>query len=720
MKTSSEILKPEGMLNGTSSEQISNSVWVRIALNGFMFAFLVGNLFYRLSTIFDYSIFIKGLFLFLGVCSLFVILFPKFLRACLFLFGASFFLFGFRGYDIQSQVFETMVVFVAITVFFVNLRRKEGAGRDSGRLNRELVALVLCYIGLSVFSLMLLPVGHIVKDFSLFGLKSSFLQMASTTPNTCLYPLAGINRLILYFVFALEVSKGKEARELFKWIFVGIFVGGVFCAFVGLLDYYGIISLKWYSWTVTGYALSSTFLNRSWLAEFILMMAPFVLIGFMSKIKGVWWKILLLGSLVVCEIALILAGARGGWVSYPLILFICWLFFYFSEEGRLDSFHFRWKSVIKVAVSVPITIIISFLLIFQVFMPLSDYLRTQEGVKSLSRSSKSTSQYIKRQTARIIEPSGRVRAWTQGIDVGREKLFFGMGYESFCWHANILSGIPESYYTINKDNKHKRVLDTPHNIFFQLFVSGGVAGVILWVLIIGYCLMILVVDLVKNKRLLNVPVIISIISFHLYGIFQSMQYIPMIWMFIFLNLGYAMTIDKNVLPDRVKRLTGVVVKVMIFLVLIGGVAYFTDRGSQGLAEKYGLMVYAKDQDWHNYYGFYHREKWGKEYYRWSGPRAVVRVGGSGVVAFDIQCHTPGVEKDPVRVVISLDGERIDEVCFDKKGCIKRQYCVGKKVNGEEHAFLFEVSRTWNPKKLGISADGRDLGVAVSEPRLTAS
>jgi len=144
-----------------------------------------------------------------------------------------------------------------------------------------------------------------------------------------------------------------------------------------------------------------------------------------------------------------------------------------------------------------------------------------------------------------------------------------------------------------------------------MFVSGGVVGVMLWVLIMGYGLMILMVDLVRNKRLLNVPVIISIISFHIYGIFQSMQYIPMIWMLIFLSLGYAMTIDEKVLPDRVRRITGVLVKVMIFLVLVGGVVYFAGRGSQSLAEKYGLEVYAQEKDWHEYHGFYHREKWGR-------------------------------------------------------------------------------------------------------------
>jgi len=155
-----------------------------------------------------------------------------------------------------------------------------------------------------------------------------------------------------------------------------------------VVGFYGVISLAWYrlgTLTTPG-VLHSTFLNRGWFAEFVLTVVPFVLIGFMSKIKGVWWKILLLGSLIVCEIALILAGARAGWVSYPLILFICWSFFYFSKEGRLESFHFRWQDIMKVAVSVPITILISFLLIFQVFMPLSDKLQEKVNVKGSFRS----------------------------------------------------------------------------------------------------------------------------------------------------------------------------------------------------------------------------------------------------------------------------------------------------------------------------------------------
>ncbi|MDZ7696538.1 MAG: O-antigen ligase family protein [Deltaproteobacteria bacterium] len=605
------------------SGRMGTDVKLRMGLSLTILAFLLLNLWYRVATIFDYSRVVSGVFVCLAVCSLVVIVFPRLLKGFLFAFGASFFLFGFRGYDIQSQVFETVVVFVALTALLVNTRgarsTEQGArsSQDSSHLldgrshlNRQLLVLILCYVGLSVLSLMLLPVGHIVKDFWLFGWKSFFLQVANAMPNSWLYPLAGMNRLLVFLVFAVEVAKARESRELFRWIFIGIFVGGVFCAFIGLLDYYGVVSLKWYrlGTTVSPGALHSTFLNRSWLAEFILMMAPFVLIGFMSRIKGLWWKFLLLASLVLCEVALLLGGARGGWVSYPLILFVCWLFFYFTKEGRLESFHFKWRDLVKVAVSVPITIVISLLLIFYVIMPLSNYVKEDAGAKGSKARPKHSTAYIERQASRIVEPSGRLKAWTQGLDVGREQPWFGMGYEAFCWHANILSKVPDSYYVVNKDNKHNRVLDTPHNIYFQLFASGGIVGLFFWALVIGYALTILVVDLIRNKRLLNVPVIISIISFHTYGLFQSMQYIPMIWMFIFLALGYALTIDERVLPDSVRRASGWVIKGMVVLVLIGGVVYFVGRGSQDLADRYGLKVYAEDQDWHNYLGFYHREK----------------------------------------------------------------------------------------------------------------
>ncbi len=710
-----EMMKFSGILNFRESGRIEKDTVVWIVAGCVMLLFWGLNLWYRFGTVFGYSRFTEGLFIFLGLCSVVVMVFPKLLSPFLFFFGVSFFLFGFRPYDIQSQVFETIVVFVAITVFFVNFRKKEAVS-----INRQLLGLLVCYLTLSLFSLMLLPLGHMVKDFRFFGPAASFSHMAHATPDTLLYSLGGINRLFLFASLMLCLAGMATARNAIKILFSGLFVGAVFCAFLGLLDYYGIVSLRWYRpASITG-VLQSMFPNRGWLAEFILTVVPFALIGFMSKIQGIWWKIVLFGSLVVCETALILAGARAGWVSYPVILFVCWVFIYFFKDGKFESFHFGWRDLIKVGVSVPVTIVLSFLLIFQVLIPVSEHLKGKAGAVGTQKDTITTMRFIKKQAGRLVDSQSRIDTWRQGVNVWRESPVFGLGYESFCLHDRILSDIPESGVAFYKRHNRARVLDTPHNIFVQLLVNGGIAGLFLWLLIVGYTLMILIMDLIRNKRLLNIPVIISIISFHIYGIFQSMQYIPMIWSLIFLNLGYALTIDVKVLPERLRCMSGLVMKAMIFLVLFSGIVYFNDRGFQGLADKFGLVVYAKDQNWPKYYGFYPREKFPEGYYRWSGRKAEVVVDGhevvsSGVVAFDVQCHTPGVDGEPVSVIVLLDGERIDEIVFGAAGSALRWYYIGKESTGK-HSFLFEVSRTWNPKKMGISADVRDLGVAVSEPR----
>jgi len=674
--------------------------------NALMGTFLVFNLVIRFCTIFYYPPY-NGYIgvLFGGVVSgcIFVIFFPKYLKRFLFLFGFSFFLFGFGSIDIQSRVFELIVTCVATSLFVINWRagdkaqsgereatnnpseigfsklhgvnkkaqklekekdlttektvshrahREHREGRDNDRkiktenelhgVNRRLVVLILCYVGLCLFSLLLLPVRQIVKDLWFFGFPDSFFYLFIGPPYGIYYPISAVTRLMLFVALALQLSTTTRCQDNYKSLFAGIFSGAVFCSIIGLLDYYRIISLARYRFGVTAGVLQSTFLNRGWFAEFILSVVPFVLIGFMSKIRGLWWKIVLLCSLVICEIALILSGGRAGWVSYPVVLFICWLFFWFSKEGRLESFHFRWRDLVKIAVSVPITIVISLVLIFFVLMPLSDHLKSKGGSKGAQKGSKATKAYIVSQTARLVEPRGRIRAWTQGVDVGRESPAFGLGYESFSWQANILSAIPKSYYTIYKSNKHSWVLQTPHNVFFSIFASGGIIGVCLWFLLAGYAVMILTFDLIRNKRLLNTPVIISIISFHIFGIFQTMQYIPMIWSIIFLCLGYAMTIDEGVLPGRLRRVFGILTKVSVVLVIIGFFVYLNNFESRSLAEKYGLKIYAMDQDRDKFAGFFqHSKRWKYGGYRWSGKRGSILTSGQWSVISDQKAGKDG-------------------------------------------------------------------------------
>ena len=428
-----------------------------------MLAFLIFNLVIRFSTIFYYPPYNGYIAAFFGVvvaCCIFVVLFPKYLKAFLFLFGFSFFLFGFGSIDIQSRVFELIVTCIASTLFLINWREgKDGGQRteDRGRrteeggqrvedgegerieglagLNRPLVILLVCYVMLSLFSLLLLPVRQIIKDLWFFGFPDAFFYLFTGPLYGMYIPITAVIQLGLFVVLAIQLSSSSFSIEYYKFLFVGIFSGAVFCAFIGLLDFYGVISLAWYRFgqTATPGVLHSTFQNRNCFGEFVLTVIPFVMIGFLSKIKGVWWKVFLFGCLVICEIALILAGGRAGWVTYPLILFICWVFSYFSKDGRLQTFHFRLRDLVKVAISVPVTIVISLLLIFYVFMPLAEHLKKETGITGINRGSEGTSQYLKSRMKTIeeLDTGSRDLTWGQGFNVGRENPLFRNGIRVF-------------------------------------------------------------------------------------------------------------------------------------------------------------------------------------------------------------------------------------------------------------------------------------------------
>ena len=807
-------------------------------LNVLIFGFLAFNLVIRFSTIFyypPYNAHIAAVFGAIVSCCILVILFPRYLKAFLFIFGFSFFLFGFGATTIQSRVFELIVTCVATALFVIHWKNKA-----SSRLNKRLGILILCYIGLSLFSLLLLPLRQIVKDFWFLGFPESFFNLFIGPPYSFYYPVAAVIRLLLFVIFAIQLSmcaispatpavhsgsagnnpdldfsaatsdappeQDREGNlDTYKALMAGIFLGAVFCAFIGLLDFYGIISLRWYTFGLR-HGFQSTFLNPGWFAEFVLTAVPFVLIGFMSKIKGIWWKILLFGALVVCEIGLILSKARAGWVSYPLILAICWVFQYFSKEGRFESFHFKKRDLIKIAFSVPVTILISLVLLFQVLGPLSEVRKdrtvdkgvqeqekvqtesnkhaTEERSEELEARKKGVQEQEKVQTesnkhateerseeleARkkryealkegaldAVTPrlGGRVYTWKEGFNVGRESSLFGTGYESFAWHACILAKVRHSFYGIQHFREGRLnpnwIHETPHSLLFQIFVSGGMVGVYLWVLIIGYAVTVLIFDLIKNKRLLNAPFIASIISFHLYGIFQSMQYVPMIWLLIFLNLGYAMTIDDDVLPSRVKWIFGFLTKISIVLVGVSLFVYSSNFESRNLSEKYDKRIYAMDQDRDRFAGFFHYSKrWEYGDYRWSGKQGAIYVPGGGEIKLEFQCRTPDAEKDPVLLNVLHDGRVLDQIVFggDKPqlntrrmpdsteqgaedGGQKSEVSVQRSEHGnriwftvirkyalpktpdEDQRLVVKVSRTWNPHNDSGNFDRRELGIGV--------
>ena len=74
------------------------------------------------------------------------------------------------------------------------------------------------------------------------------------------------------------------------------------------------------------------------------------------------------------------------------------------------------------------------------------------------------------------------------------------------------------------------------------------------------------------------------------------------------------------------------------------------------------------------------------------------------------CGHPDIGEKPVVVKILGDGDLLREIEFGDHGW-KRVELGAEELKGKT-VITYEVSRTWNPKRMGISGDWRDLGVAV--------
>ena len=122
------------------------------------------------------------------------------------------------------------------------------ATRHASRLNRPLVGLILCYVALSLFSLLLIPVRQIFRDFRFFGFPDFFFYMSIGQPYSIYYPIPAMTRLILYVVLAVQLASLNLRTDACKSIFLGLFSGGIFCSFIGLLDSIKAVSPRWPQW----------------------------------------------------------------------------------------------------------------------------------------------------------------------------------------------------------------------------------------------------------------------------------------------------------------------------------------------------------------------------------------------------------------------------------------------------------------------------------------
>jgi len=669
--------------------------------------FLLSNIILRLYALHSYGIVLKQLLPVLLVVFWVVRGNPGFISICFFLFGISLPLYGFQSYNFYNHIFEFQIIFLSCLLLFTK-GTKHGLVQEIGVVG----AIASGYLLLIIFSLLLLPVSSFIDNVILWGPFDVCSALFYATPENPLYSLAAVNRFAVFGVFILLLNNKLTADKLYGAFFSGCAVSVLATCLLGLLNQFNVISLEWYRpefISISGVnKLHSVLGNPGWFSEHVLVCTPFVLLLFYKKINVITRQFVFVTVFILIGMSLLLTGSRTGWLIFPIVVFFCcvsFLLFYVKKDDVIS-----WKELKLRFLQVSSLGIVVCLMIGSILMVVA----LGRFAGNIGEAS-SREQYLVQRMRNIINPSVRIKLWKESLVLVSESPVFGMGYEGYRWHQEVMTSVPASKYAQQRQTRNN--WDTTHNFYLQILVSNGVAGLLIWFMLISYVALLLYRDAITNRNEQSFVLLGALGAFHLYGFTQSMQYVASIWFLVFIIIGYSMNLESKIKLPGIERIGKYMVIVVILFTVSGGVVYGRNLQSHKLAERYGLSRYGVDRNDTQYKGFYKKENWGKDgMFRWSGRAAEIVLNGSGKVQFDFACYAPRLEQLPITLDVVLNDQSIDRITFRKGQKVTRTYDLPVRDNHSPVTLYLNVSRVWNPKREKINTDTRNLGIAVSEAR----
>lgn len=408
----------------------------------------------------------------------------------------------------------------------------------------------LSFMNLSIQTPLLQVAGNQMTESSLSAFAAFFLRIRSLTEHSTLYPIQAFLFLSLAVVSALSIytlinERRERARQYLLILFLGLCGSFVF----GLLDYYGVLSLlplRELDPVVNPdgkqFRLQSFFAHSGWYAEYLTLSIPFAAV--LLTFSWPFWirATLLLSAMVVGEFVLVLTFQRGGWLSYPLTLIVLWTALYTyrrSEKGAASFLHALRGSLLKVFVSIPLTLGITAILLQ------SSFHEDKSG---------ELSQYIQR-ARDIARTNDRTEFMKAGWRIGLLHPFLGGGHESFAYQYD--QEIARDRGRLS-DEFDLPLHGSAHNVYFQTFAGKGILGLLSFLLLIGVIPWFTWQALRSHKFSPKEQIsLLSLFSFSaaifIYGNVQEIFYIHNLEFLVFASLG----IFAGIVSGRVPRYSSV-------------------------------------------------------------------------------------------------------------------------------------------------------------------
>ena len=545
-----------------------------------------------------------------------------------------------------------------------------------------------------------------VLEHRLFLEGSDFARaILGAFPKDPLYPIASVNRLWLFLLFAFLLSSRPDARALYRSLFRGIAGAALIAVVLGLLDFLGVFSLARYNLSHLFYGaqyrrLQSTFGNPSWFAAFVSLALPFVLLELWEARRQA--RVAIACLLPLCAASLFLSGARASWLAGLVVI---------ASLAGLVLLSRRHARPLPSPGPVVWLALGSAVATFAVLLATALFTAASPGRDEGSPGRlEGLSREVRIRGLGLTSP--RPVAARYAIELAKQKPLLGLGYESFNMHLRAQLDIPSSAVAsvVNTALAHdasEPLFDDSHNTYLQVLAGTGAVGLGLWLALAAAGLLAVARALRRDVEPEAFAVLLGLVLFHFYGLFQGMAYIPVIF-FLFVALtGYATTLDPQPSPAGPRKRRLVSLLALGALVLVSAVGYAGDRGYASLKRRFSLTAYLPDEA-AEFEGFYRPETGPSGEFRWMSRRGIVNVSRATPFRLSFTCDHPDAASDPVVLSLSFEGRDAGTVVFRRPGTVERRFDFGT-----PGALRLSVSRTFRP---GGEADRRELGVSVSAIR----
>jgi O-antigen ligase len=633
---------------------------------------------------------------------------PRWLAPALTLFGASFFLYGFHSYRIQNQAFELTVAVLALVLLLARWRPAEAAdpataaARADARVGtRWIVGLWLLYALLSLLSLLLLPPAVLGERVFLEAADLP-LAVLRAFPQDPLYPLAAVNRLLLFVAFTGLLSRHPEARLLYRALFRGIAGAVVIAVVLGLLEFAGLVSLSRYNLSGLFYGaryrrLQSTFGNPSWFACFVTCAPPFVLLELWEARRSC--RVLLAAFVPLCAASLFLSGARAAWLGAGVLaLGLAAITIALRRAGTPLPALGRELRVAALVTGAGVALGAA-----AVYFPSGEPSpsASTERLPGLARE-------LRIRGSGLNSP--RTVTARYALALARQGPWLGLGHETFALHLGAQLALPSSPVARVRNaavaaDASEVVFDDAHSTYLQVLAGTGLAGLALWLALAAAGLLLVARSLRARPDPASACVLLALVVFHFYGLFQGMQYIVVTWFLLHVALGYAATLAEG-LPRPVARGLDGGLAALLALVLGSGLVYASDRGWERMRQDLRIGPYLPDER-DEFVGFYRPERGPEGEFRWMARRGIVHVSRAAPFRLQFACEDPDTERSPLQLSLSFDGQGQRAIVFRRPGTVEQRFDFGR-----PGTLRLEVSRTFRP----AGHDRRELGVSVSAIR----